>query len=186
MRTSLLLILLGTLGMASCIGTLPAAPTKGAAPTSLDTIGAPGGYQVRNVPVVLPDLSCAGSAYPETRDAFIGGFKRVYIESWNAALDAKRLGVLSLKTAAQRKRRDYLASHVIKATKDAEDAMSEYETKTTRITLARSPHAGSPAEREEYRRAACIRDAYNKGSTQGGRQGDDDVRAVLNKAPPDE
>ena len=186
MRTSLLLVLVGTVGMAGCIGTLPTAPTKVAAPTSLDAIGAPGGYQVRNVAIALPDLSCGGSSYPETRDAFIGGFKRAYIESWNAALDAKRLGVMSPKTAAQKKRRDYLASHVIKPTKDAEDAMHEYETKTTRITMARSPHAGTPAEREEYRRAACVRDAYNKGSTQGGRQGDDDVRTVLNKAPPDD
>ena len=108
MRTSLLLVLVGTVGMAGCIGTLPTAPTKVAAPTSLDAIGAPGGYQVRNVAIALPDLSCGGSAYPETRDAFIGGFKRAYIESWNAALDAKRLGVLTPKTAAQKKRRDYL------------------------------------------------------------------------------
>lgn len=186
MRTLVVLALSGIVGLAGCIGTLPAAPTRVSAPTPLSTIGAPGGYQVRNVSIALPDLSCGGSTYSETRDAFVGGFKRAYIESWNAALDAKRLSVLSPKTAAQTKRRDYLASHVIKPTKDAEDAMHEYETKTTRITMARSPQAGSPSEREEYRRAACIRDAYNKGSTQGGHQGDNDVRTVLNKAPPDD
>jgi hypothetical protein len=52
--------------------------------------------------------------------------------------------------------------------------------------MARSPQAGSPAEREEYRRAACICDAYNRGSTEGGRRGDDEVRSILKRAPPDD
>ena len=186
MKVPLLLVVAGIVGLSGCIGTLPAAPTRASAATFLDTIGAPGGYQVRNITIVLPDLSCGGSVYPETRDGYLGGFKRAYIESWNGALDVKRLGVLTPKTAAQKRRRDFLAAHVIKPTKDSEEAMHEYETKTTRITMARSPHAGSPAEREEYRRAACIRDAYTKGSIEGGRQGDDDVRMVLNKAPPDD
>lgn len=185
MRISLILALAGTIGLVGCVGTLPVAPSKVTAANVLETIGAPGGYRVRNVAIPVPDLSCGGRAYPETRDAFVGGFKRAYAASWNAALDAKRLGVLTPRTASETKRRDYLSSHFIRSTKDAQDAAHEYETKTTRITLARSPYAGSPAEREEYRRAACIRDAYTKGSTQGGRQGDDDVRTVLDKVPPD-
>ena len=186
MKNALTVAILACTGLAGCTGTLPTAPAKAVTQNSTETIGASGGYQPRNVAIALPDLSCGGSAYPETREAYVGGFKRAYIESWNAALDAKRLGVATPKSAAQKKRRDYLASHAIKATKEEQEAMHEYETKPTRVTMARSPQAGSPAEREEYRRAACVRDAYNKGSTQGGRQGDEEVRNVLNRAPPDD
>jgi hypothetical protein len=186
MRNISIVALLASTGLGGCIGTLPMPPATSASPPSVQTIGASGGYQVRNVAIALPELSCGGTAYPETRDAYVGGFKRAYIESWNAALDARRLGVAVPKTAAQKKQRDYLFSHAIKATKEEQEAMHEYETKPTRVTMARSPQAGSPAEREEYRRAACIRDAYNRGSTEGGRQGDEEVRSILKRAPPDD
>jgi hypothetical protein len=186
MRALPIVVMFASTGVAGCIATLPLPATNPATPASLHSIGSSGGYQVRNVSIALPDLSCGGSAYPETRGAYVGGFKRAYIESWNAALDARRLGVVVPRTAAEKKRRDYLSSHAIRATKDEQEAMHEYETKPTRVTMARSPQAGSSAEREEYRRAACVRDAYNRGSTEGGRRGDDEVRSILKRAPPDD
>lgn len=189
MRLSVIFTLVAALGVAGCIAPLPGLnedpKTAPLSATGLDAIGAPGGYQVRNVTVTLPDLSCGGKNYPETRDAFMGGFKRVFIESWNSAIEAQRLGVITAKTPAQKKRRDYLSSHMIKWTKDAEEAMTNYEIKPTRVTADKNPYDANPAEREAYQRAACIRSAYHKGGIEGRRRAQDDVRVVLDKAPPD-
>lgn len=186
MRLSVIFTLVITLGVAGCASPLPGL-SEGAKTSSaaLDTIGAPGGYQVRQVTVSIPDLSCGGKSYPETRDAFVGGFKRAYIESWNGAIEAQRLGVITAKTPAQKKRRDYLSSHMIKWTTDAQEAMTNYEIKSTRVTADKSPYDTNPADREAYQRASCIRSAYHKGSIDGRRRAQDDVRGVLDKAPPD-
>jgi len=187
MKASVLIALLATLVLTGCVSTLP---TLGENPgraaesrAAVDVIGAPGGYQVRNLTVTLPNLSCGGKSYPETRNAFLGGFKRAYIESWNSAIEAQRLGVLTAKTPAQKKRRDYLTSHMIEWTKDARDAMADYEIRPTRITADNSPYDPDPAMRETYQHAACVRGAYHRGSGEGRSRAQDEVRVVLDKAP---
>ena len=187
MKAPILIARLAPLLLTGCVGTLP---TLGENPgtvaesrAALDVVGAPGGYQVRNLTVTLPNLSCGGKSYPETRNAFLGGFKRAYIESWNSAIEAQRLGVLTATTPAQKKRRDYLTSHMIEWTKDAQDAMTNYDVKPTRVTADIGPYNPDPAVREAYQQAACIRSAYHSGSKDGRRRAQDEVRVVLDKAP---
>src|SRR5258706_16389711 len=93
--------LLGMLGIVGCATQLQELDNSSRnAATTLDAIGATGGYQVRNINVTLPDLSCSGKSYSEARDAFLGGFKRTYIEKWNGDIEAKRLAVMLGKNIA--------------------------------------------------------------------------------------
>jgi hypothetical protein len=162
-----------------------AAPKRGSSSASIDVIGAAGGHRVRNVPVAVPDLSCSGKAYPGAKDAFVAGFKAGYVKTWNDALSARSPVATLARTAKQKQRLAYFQSKEIKPPADAQESAYRFDIKPSRVMMEKNPKDASPSEREAYMQASCVRSAYHKGGSKGIDQAQDDVRPVIDQAPPD-
>lgn len=185
MRILLILVIVGT-GLSGCTGTLEVlnADLKNASSASLEVIGAPGGYQVRNITVEKPSPLCSqadSSLLAEADAAFIAAVKDGYVETWNKSIAARKPALP--RTVEQKARYSYYKSKEIKATQDIEENRHRYLHKAQNVQAQTSPYA-SRDQRERHLRAACIERAYSEGHMRGSTKAEEDVRAVISRAPP--
>lgn len=152
---------------------------------SVDLIGASGGYQVRAITVDKPTPLCSyqsAAVLAEADAAFMAAVKDGYIETWNKSIDART--PLLPKSAEQKSRYNYYKSKEIRAGKEVEQNRHRY-LRTAQQTQTQTNRHGSTEERERYLRAACIEKAYSAGRLRGSNKAEEDVRAVIDKAPGD-